>query len=154
MDRRRSWRDGQATEVLQPGEGTFDFPAFAVAAQRAAVLELGCCAAFAVGADELDAALGEALAQGLAVVGAVGDDSGGAAAGSSCLAAAHADALQGAFGKGYFSGSCRGKLACERNAAAVDHHHPLRTFAAFGFTHAEPPFLAGAKLPSKNTSPH
>jgi hypothetical protein len=35
---------------------------------------------------------------------------------------------------------------------AVCHHHPLRTFAAFGFTHAEPPFLALAKLPSINTS--
>jgi hypothetical protein len=35
---------------------------------------------------------------------------------------------------------------------AVDHHHPLRALAAFGRPDAEPPFLAGAKLPSAKHS--
>jgi hypothetical protein len=35
---------------------------------------------------------------------------------------------------------------------AVDHHHPLRTFAPLRFPDAGPPFLAGAKLPSAQAS--
>jgi hypothetical protein len=35
---------------------------------------------------------------------------------------------------------------------AACHHHPLRTFAAFGFTDAVAPFFAGAKEPSAKVS--
>ena len=42
----------------------------------------------------------------------------------------------------------------QRNSFAICHHHPLRTLSAFGLSDAEPPFLAGAKLPSANVSAH
>ena len=52
---------------------------------------------------------------------------------------------------------CRGRrvqVVPQRNSLAVCHHHPLRTLSTFGLSDAEPPFLAGAKLPSANVSAH
>jgi hypothetical protein len=43
-------------------------------------------------------------------------------------------------------------VVCQRNALAVDHHHPLRAFAPFGWADAFAPFFAEAKLPSTNAS--
>jgi hypothetical protein len=40
----------------------------------------------------------------------------------------------------------------QRNTLAVDHHHPLRTLAAFGFSDARAPFFAEAKEPSAKVS--
>jgi hypothetical protein len=40
----------------------------------------------------------------------------------------------------------------QRNTFAVDQYHPLRAFAAPGFTDGRAPFFAGAKLPSMNVS--
>jgi hypothetical protein len=48
----------------------------------------------------------------------------------------------------------RVQVVPQRNSLAVCHHHPLRTLSTFGFSDAEPPFLAGAKLPSANVSAH
>jgi len=48
----------------------------------------------------------------------------------------------------------RVQVVPQRNSLAVCHHHPLRTLSTFGFSDAEPPFLAGAKLPSANVSDH
>jgi hypothetical protein len=45
----------ESTEVTQPGKGAFDFPAVAIAAQRAAVLGGRLLASLSVGADQLDA---------------------------------------------------------------------------------------------------
>jgi hypothetical protein len=43
-------------------------------------------------------------------------------------------------------------VVSQRNTLAVDHHHPLRSLAFFGFSHAVAPFFAGAKLPSMKHS--
>jgi hypothetical protein len=53
-----------------------------------------------------------------------------------------------------FRGRGRVQVVCQRNSLTIHHHHPLRTLSAFGFSNAEPPFLAGAKLPSANDSSH
>ena len=60
--------------------------------------------------------------------------------------------LQGGFDQLHFRRRGRSKCASKRNTLAVDHHHPLRTFAALGFADTEPPFFAGAKLPSAKVS--
>jgi hypothetical protein len=46
------------------------------------------------------------------------------------------------------------KVVSQRKALAVDHHHPLRPLAPLGFADSRAPFLAGAKLPSRNASLH
>jgi hypothetical protein len=46
------------------------------------------------------------------------------------------------------------KVVSQRKTRAVDHHHPLRPLAPLGFPDSTAPFLAGAKLPSRNDSLH
>jgi len=53
-----------------------------------------------------------------------------------------------------FRRGCRVKVVSQRNTLAVDHHHPLRSFAPLGFSDSRAPFLAGAKLPSGIDSLH
>jgi hypothetical protein len=46
------------------------------------------------------------------------------------------------------------KVVSQRKTLAVDHHHPLRPLTPLGFADSGAPFLAGAKLPSRNDSLH
>jgi len=140
----------QPPEITQPSKGAFDFPTMAITSQRASIVERGFATARAMRTDEQDAAVEQALAQRVAVVGAVGDDAQGPFLRPSSSATRHGDAIQCAFGQGYFARAGRDQLACQRNTLAVDHHHPLCAFSLFGFADAVAPFLAGAKLPSRN----
>ena len=144
--------DEETTEVAQVGEGAFDLPAFAIAAQGTSILQGGATAAPAMRTDQFDPACRQALAEALRVVGAVTDEAGGTSAGTACARAWHLDRLQGFFREGDFRRRGAKESASQRYTRAVCHHHPLCTLATFGFTHAEPPFLALAKLPSMNTS--
>ena len=142
----------QSSEVAQPGEGAFDLPPVPIAAQRAAIVERGFATTAAMRTDEQDAPVEQAFAQRVAVVGPVGDHAQWPLLRSSLAAAWHRDSIQRAFRQGYFSRTGRDQLASQRNTLAVDHHHPLRALAALGFSNAVAPFLAGAKLPSRNDS--
>src|SRR2546423_10495325 len=142
----------QPSVISKPGEGSFDLPSFAVAAQFASVVEGGFLAPAPVWADQHDAPFQQAPAQAVAVVGFVCHDSQGSFARSTPSTARHANLLQSGLGQGHFPRTGRLQFASQRNTFAVDHHHPLRAFAALGFSNAGAPFLAGAKLPSRNDS--
>lgn len=144
--------DEETTEVAQVSKGAFDLPAFAIATQRAAILQGGAAAPTAMRTDQLDPACRQPLAEALRVVSAVTDEPGGTIAWTTRASARHLHCPQGFLRKGDFRGRGAKESASQRYTLAVCHHHPLCTFATFGFTHAEPPFLALAKLPSMNTS--
>lgn len=153
VDRNMSVLTNQQTpEVLQPCKGALNFPTFAIASQSSSVLKAGLSAPGTMRANQFNVFCFQSLSEFFAVIGPVGNHANRLLLGPSRTLSGHLDTLQGAFSQSHFSWRCRGNLASERNTRAVDHHHPLRTFSAFGFTHAEPPFLAEAKLPSKNTS--
>ncbi len=141
----------EATEVAQVGEGALYFPALMIAAQGTSILQDDFASA-AMRADQFDATCGQSFAEALRIVSAIADEPLGTGARTSCSRARHLHSSQGFFGKGNFRGRGAKESASQRNTLAVCHHHPLRTFATFGFTHAEPPFLALTKLPSINTS--
>lgn len=141
----------QTAEVAQPSEGAFDFPTVAVAAQGSAVVERGFASSAPVRNDQQNAALQQSPPQQIAVVSAIGDDAQRTTSGPSPLLR-HGDLGQSAFGQSYFRWVGAAQLDSQRNTRAVDHHHPLRAFAPFGFTNAEAPFFAGAKLPSRKLS--
>ncbi len=141
----------KTTEVAQMGKGAFHLPASAVAAQGASILELDFAAA-AMRTDQFHAPRREALAEPLRIVSAVANESGGTIARAAATGPGHLHIFQGFLREADFRGRGAKESTSQRNTRAVCHHHPLCTFATFGFTHAEPPFLAGAKLPSMNTS--
>ena len=142
----------QSAEVSQPGEGAFDLPAFAVAPQFPAVVERWFLAPAAMRTDQDNPALQQAPAQRIAVVSLVGHDSQRPRSGPAAAGARHRYFAQRAFRQRHFPRAGRLQLDSQRNTLAVDHHHPLCAFALLGFSDASAPFLAGAKLPSRNDS--
>ena len=143
--------DEQASVVAQVSKGAFDFPAPAIAPQGPAILQ-DASPTSPVRTDQLDATPGESLAQPLCIVSAVTDEPLWTRARSASSGSWHLDALQGFLREADLRGRGAKESTSQRYTLAVCHHHPLCTFATFGFTHAEPPFLALAKLPSRNTS--
>lgn len=148
----RPRRYTQAAKVVQPGEGAFDDPTFAIAPQMATILCGRSGAAFAMGRYQQGPASQQPPAQPIAVVSPVGDDAQRPFLRSAGSLARHRDGVQGRFDQGHLRRTGRDQLVSERNTLAVDHHHPLRAFPPLGLADRVAPFLAGAKLPSTKLS--
>ena len=141
-----------AAQVLQPGIGAFDFPAFAIAPQLAFVLKTAVTDVFPVGNNQLCSPLMEAHTQGIRVIAPIGDDSLQMRTRPSPAFARNLHRCDRAFGQPAL-GQLRGrKLRSDRYAVAVDHHHALRTFPATGFADCRAPFLAATKVASRKAS--
>lgn len=143
--------DEQPTEVSKPGKSPLYFPTFAIASQRSPIVERGFLAALAVRRDQENAAFEQAPAQRIAVVTSIGNHAQRPVARATARLR-HRNFFQGAFRERDFRWAGRGQLASQRNTRAVDHHHPLRALATFGFADALAPFFAGAKLASRKLS--
>jgi hypothetical protein len=143
----------KSSELTEPCVGSLDDPASFVAPELSSVFVLPLLAVLAVRNNKIDASLLQPFSQGIGVVGPVGDD-------------AFWLLSWPAFGPGYFDLGERGfrkrnfsrrgtfQPNSQRKTATVDQYHPLRALATLGFTDSGAPFLAGAKLPSRNVSSH
>ena len=143
----------ESAELTEPCVGAFDDPASFVTPEFPAVLVAAVFAVLAVWNDEVDAAFLEPLAQRIGVVSAVGDHALRFLPGTS-LGAGNFDCGERGFRKRNFSRRGTFEPNSQRKTATVDQYHPLRALPALGFTDRGAPFLAGAKLPSKNVSSH
>src|SRR5580704_1784838 len=143
----------QTAKVSEPGKGALHFPTAPIAAQRSTVLGARLAAIPTMRRDQFDPACRQPLAQWIAVVGAIGNHTLGFLTWpSTAMSPAHTNRRERFFREPDFVGRCRVKLLSQRNTLAVDHHHPLRALAPLGFSNFRAPFLAGAKLPSRNDS--
>ena len=143
----------QSAKVTEPSQGAFHFPAPPVAPQRSPILLARLAAVPAVRCDQLDSSCRQPLPQRVAVVGTIRNDTPGFLAWSpAAMSPAYAHRRECFFREPRFVRGRRVKLLSQRNTLAVDHHHPLRARAALGFSDFRAPFLAGAKLPSRNDS--
>ena len=144
--------DLDASEVLQPCVGAFDFPAFAVSAELSFVFKTAMAVVAAVRSDQFCASSFQPQAQRVGVVTAIGNHASQAGPWASTATARYLHLLERAFRKPVF-GDLRGrKLRSDRYAPAVDHHHALRTFPATCLADGEAPFFAVTKVASKNAS--
>jgi hypothetical protein len=143
--------DNQSAEVAQPGEGPLDFPPVPIS-----LLNLGRrYFAFPVSAvrdQEANPSVSQAGPQFVRIISFVANEALWSGLRSPTALAGHFDGPQGFFGQPYFRGRCRGNGASQRNTLAVDHHHPLRSFAPLGLPDSGAPFFAGAKLASMKAS--
>ena len=145
----------QSAEVAEPSEGAFHDPPSLIASQRPAVLRRRFASILPMRGDQLDAALGQLLAQGVAIVAPVGNQAVGLLAGTAgAMPTPYADRRQRRLDEPDLRRGSRVKEVSQRNTLAVDHHHPLRPLAPLGFADSTAPFFAGAKLPSRNDSLH
>jgi hypothetical protein len=143
----------QTPEVAKPRDGALDDPPALIAAQPTPVLGRGANATPLVRADQLDAPSPQTAAQGITVVAFVGDHPLGLLPGSAAAPPGRdADGRQRHLREPDFRWGGPVKVVSQRKTLAVDHHHPLRPLAPLGFSDRSAPFLAGAKLPSRNAS--
>ena len=145
----------QSTEVAEPSEGAFHGPPSLIATQCPTVLRRGFTSLLAMRGDQLDIALGQLLAQRIAIVAAVADEAEGLLPGTpGLMPPTYTDRRQRRFDELDLRGGGRVKVVSQRKTRAVDHHHPLRSLAPLGLADGRAPFLAGAKLPSRKDSLH
>src|SRR6266699_3531729 len=143
----------QAPVIPQPADGTLDDPAAPIPPQRATILRGRTNAILLVRADQFDSALSQPLSQRIAVVGFVCNHAHRLLPRSAgTVTPTYADRRERRLREADFRRGCRVKVVSQRNTRAVDHHHPLRPLAPLGFSDPAAPFLAGAKLPSRNDS--
>lgn len=134
--------------VSQPGKGALHLPSAAVSSQHTSILSSG---SFSIGfmrGNQMNTPTKEFAVQWVTIISLVGNHP------TQLVLQLGRATAQGRIRQSHFRRRSAGKLASQRNTLAVDHHHPFRAFSLLGFAHAEPPFLEGAKLPSKNTSDH
>lgn len=137
--------DHQSPKVSKPADRSFNLPTSAVATELPSVLNGWPDPALSVRANQLPALLPQALAEGIAVVGSIGDQ-------RSQRSARRLGLLHGFFNQRHFGRRGRRGRACQRNSLAISHHHPLCTLSTFGFSHVVAPFFAGEKLASTKIS--
>jgi len=143
----------QPAELAEPCVGAFDDPASLIAPELPAVFVFSLLVVVSVRDDEVDAALGQPLPERVGVVGAVGDHALGLLP-RPAFGTWDFDFGERGFRKRNFSRRGTFKPNSQRKTATVDQYHPLRSLAALGFSDCGAPFLAGAKLPSRNVSSH
>ena len=143
--------DHETTEVTEPCERAFDDVTLRVElGQRSGILEGTSLPVLPIRCDQFDVSLQKPLAKRIAVGRPIVDDTLGFHARPSRATARHGDCVQGLFDEFDFRGGRRVQEVSHRNTLAVDHHHPLRSLAAFGLSDGGAPFFAEAKLPSAN----
>jgi hypothetical protein len=144
--------DQGAAEVLQPSVGAFEFPALAISAQLAFVLETAVADVLSVGNDQFYAFAFQPVPERIEDVAPVGNDAPQMGARASAPRPRHCYLPQRALRESAFDNLRRRKLHSGRNAVAVDHHHALLTFPATCFANSGALFFAVMKVASRNIS--
>ena len=153
MNREQLFMSNQQPAVVSdPGEHSFDDPAFPIPSQLATILHLRFLPILSMCADHTNLALFQFLSEWITIESPISNQAFWAGLRPARFIARHFDLGQYPINKGHFVRGCRGNGASQRNNFAIDYHHPLRYFAPFGFSNPKAPFFAGAKLPSMKAS--
>ena len=145
----------QSPVVPKPSDGALHDPAPLVPPERATILARRPSAIPVMRRNQFDSSLRQPTTQSVAVIAAIGDHSCGLLTRAArMIAPSYPDRFERRLREPDFRRGCRVKVVSQRKTRAVDHHHPLRAFPPAGFAHSVAPFLAGAKLPSRNDSLH
>src|SRR6476469_4550125 len=137
--------DHDAAIVMQPREQAFDFPSTAVAPQHAAILGQSSGAHGMVWRDHLDTVvLQQAFVEGIAVIGAVADQS--------FREVGEESFVESGFDEFGFMRRSAGHVHGERKTMAVADCHDCAAFTASSRADGGAPFFAELKLASTNAS--
>ena len=145
--------DEQPSELTEPCVGSFNDPAAFVTPQFPTILISPFLVVVPVWSDKFDSSGLPPLAQGIRVIAAIGDYSLRFLP-RPAFAPRDADFLERGVRKRNFCRRGTFQPNPQRNTLTVSQYHPLCAFAALGFADSGAPFLAGAKLPSRNASSH
>jgi len=143
----------KAAELTKPGIGSLHDPSALVSPHFAPVIVTLPLVVFPVGRDQFDSSFLQPLAQRIGVISGIGDYPFRFLP-RTAFGSRDADLLERGFRKRNFCRRGTFQPNSQRKTLTVDQYHPLRSLAALGFTDCFAPFLAGAKLPSRNVSSH
>ena len=144
--------DDQTAEVLQPRKRPLYCPSTFVTTQFAAIVVFPLLVVPAVRADQVNPSPGQSRAKRITVIPLVRDDSRRIFSGTPATCSGYGNLVNRGLEQGHLTRRGRIEMSAERDSLAIDHHHPLRTFSAFGLADTAPPFLAETKLPSAKVS--
>ncbi len=144
----------QFSIIAYPRNCSFHFPSAFVSAKWSTILCFLFTTIRTMGSNQFYAALFKPFSQFIRICRFIINQTLHAFTRTTSSFARYGHFIQGLFYQRDFRGGRRVQVVPQRNSLAVCHHHPLRTLSAFGFSDAEPPFLAGAKLPSAKVSAH
>jgi len=144
--------DNKPSKISQPRKSPLNFIATLISPHFASIIILLFLVVAPVGANQVNAFVSQTFTQRVAVATSVGNQSLWFFSRSASALAGHSNIVQRFFEERDFVRGRRVQVVSQRNTFAVDHHHPLRSLAAFGLSDAFAPFFAGAKLPSANAS--
>lgn len=144
--------DDQSAEVLQPCKSPLNRPSSLITPQFSAILIFLCLVIFSIRANQFNAPFGQSLTKRVTVISPVCHNTNRIFSGTTTPVSWHSDLLYRRFQQLHLTRRGRIEMSTERDSLAIDHHHPLRTFSAFGLSDALAPFFAEAKLPSAKVS--
>jgi hypothetical protein len=144
--------DNKPAKISQPGKSPLNFIATPVTPHLASIIMLLSFIIAPVRANQFNTFTCQTFSQWVAVIPLVSNQSLRISFGTPSAFARHSNIFYRFFEERNFARGRRVQVVSQRNTLAVDHHHPLRSLAAFGLSDAFAPFFAGAKLPSANAS--
>jgi hypothetical protein len=144
--------DDQSTEILQPCKSPLNGPSSLVSPQFASILIFLFLIIFSIRADQFNASFSQSFTKRIAVVSFVSDNPNWIFSGTTSPLSRNCNLLNRRFQQFHLTRRGRIEMSTERDSLAIDHHHPLRTFSAFGLSNTLAPFFAEAKLPSAKVS--
>jgi len=144
--------DYESSKISNPGKRSFYNPTSFISSQFSSILKLWFLTITTMRSDKINTSPFEIYTKWITVIGFISNQTLRSFFRSTRSVASYLNCLKGLVNQFHFRGRCRGKGASHRNTLAVCHHHPLRSLALLGFPDTEPPFLAGAKLPSMKDS--
>ena len=144
--------DNKPAKISQPRKRSLNLIATLVTPHLASIIIFLPLVIAPVRTNQVDAFVSQTFTQRVAVIASVGNQSLRFFSRSASAFARHSNIVQRFFEERDFVRGRRVQVVSQRNTFAVDHHHPLRSLAAFGLSDEFAPFFAGAKLPSANAS--
>lgn len=144
--------DNKTAEISQPRKRSLNLiPSFISPHLTSIVIFLPFVIA-PIRANQFETLASQTFAKRVTIIALISNQTFGIFTRSASAMARHSDIVQRFFEQRNFARGRRVQVVSQRNTLAVDHHHPLRSLAAFGLSDAFAPFFAGAKLPSAKAS--
>jgi hypothetical protein len=144
----------QSLIISNPGERSFHFPSIPIPSKFSAVLFRFFLSIRSVRTDKINTFCFKAISQWITICSFIINKAFHLFARTTATWSRNPYVFKRFLDELDLCGRCGVQMICKRYSFTIHHHHPLRTLSAFGFSNAEPPFLAGAKLPSAKHSSH
>lgn len=138
--------------VANPRNRSLYFPSSGISSELSSILCFRFLSVFSVRADEIYSSLFKSYTQWIRICSSIIYQSCNLLSWTSSTFTWDRNVIKGRLDQLHFRRGCRVQVVPQRNSFAACYHHPLCTLSTFGFSDAEPPFLAGEKLPSANVS--